>query len=225
MKLKTVIKVEASYPGNLGAVEMMKFGQIASQTDKVLMNKLIYKKQWNKVWTLLKKVTGVKLKPLYEGKTVDDTVKYIQRFTASGSGRGATKKPPKDILDWLKKNTISKPLKLYRGMSLIRKRFDNKAISIINALNIGDIVPDMLNEPGPRPWTKKKSVAKSYATDGNLAIMIMAIVQPKDLIADLSQLPLDIAAFDDDRDYYKEDKEVIVSQPVKATIVYKKGRL
>ena len=52
---------EASYPGNIGAMEMFKFYQIASAEQKRLMKELIAKKAYDLAWKLLQDVVGVKL--------------------------------------------------------------------------------------------------------------------------------------------------------------------
>jgi hypothetical protein len=54
---------EASYPGNIGMMEMFKFYQIASEEDKKQMKELISKKLFDAAWQLLQKVTGVNLHP------------------------------------------------------------------------------------------------------------------------------------------------------------------
>jgi len=56
-----VLLGEASYPGNMGAVEMMKFYQIASKKQQRLMDRYIDKGDLKKAWALLQKVTKVKL--------------------------------------------------------------------------------------------------------------------------------------------------------------------
>lgn len=53
--------IEASYPGNLGMMEMFKFKQIATPEQWDLMKKLIAFKDFQKAWELLQKVTGTKL--------------------------------------------------------------------------------------------------------------------------------------------------------------------
>ena len=57
MKLK-----ESAYEGNLGAIEMMKFYQKASDSDIKKMERFLDKKAWKKAWELLKKITGVALR-------------------------------------------------------------------------------------------------------------------------------------------------------------------
>lgn len=52
---------EASYPGNLGMMEMIKFFQIATPELKNLMKKLIAEKKNDEAWELLQKVLNVKL--------------------------------------------------------------------------------------------------------------------------------------------------------------------
>jgi hypothetical protein len=52
---------EASYPGNLGFVEMMKFYQVADKEDIKTMEKYLKSNDPSKAWELLKKVTKVNL--------------------------------------------------------------------------------------------------------------------------------------------------------------------
>ena len=52
---------EASYPGNIGAMEVFKFMQSASQDQIKLLKKLIDEQEYKLAWTLIQKVTGVKL--------------------------------------------------------------------------------------------------------------------------------------------------------------------
>ena len=55
---------EASYPGNLGMMEMFKFYQVATEDQKKKMKSLITQKKMNDAWELLQVVTGVKLRKL-----------------------------------------------------------------------------------------------------------------------------------------------------------------
>ncbi len=52
---------EASYPGNLGMMEMFKFYQVATPEEKAHMKKLIADKLIDEAWKFLQQVTGVKL--------------------------------------------------------------------------------------------------------------------------------------------------------------------
>jgi predicted chitinase len=52
---------EASYPGNIGAMELAKFFQIAKDNDKQLLKDLIAKNKKGLAWQLIQQVTGVKL--------------------------------------------------------------------------------------------------------------------------------------------------------------------
>ena len=54
--------VEASYPGNMGAMEMVRFYQIATREQEREMEKLLNRNKIKKAWSLLQKVTGVKLR-------------------------------------------------------------------------------------------------------------------------------------------------------------------
>jgi hypothetical protein len=52
---------EASYSGNIGMMEMFKFYQVATMFQKNEMKEYIEKKLFDKAWSLLQRVTGVKL--------------------------------------------------------------------------------------------------------------------------------------------------------------------
>jgi hypothetical protein len=52
---------EASYPGNIGAMEVFKFMQKADPEKKELLKKLIAKKDYSRAWELIQDLTGVKL--------------------------------------------------------------------------------------------------------------------------------------------------------------------
>ena len=58
---KDYLAFEAAYPGNVGAMEMFKFYQVATAQQKQLMAKLIQDKLFDKAWELLKQVTNVAL--------------------------------------------------------------------------------------------------------------------------------------------------------------------
>jgi hypothetical protein len=64
MRLKNVYTgffLEAAYPGNLGAMEMFKFYQMASDDEVREMERLLSAESYDDVWELLKRVTGVNL--------------------------------------------------------------------------------------------------------------------------------------------------------------------
>lgn len=62
MKLEEIKQLgEASYPGNLGMMEMFKFYQKASDEQKQKMKRLLNNKKFDEAWELLQAVTGVKL--------------------------------------------------------------------------------------------------------------------------------------------------------------------
>lgn len=52
---------EASYTGNIGAMEVARFMQTATPRQKTVLRKLIDSDQISKAWQLVQKVTGVKL--------------------------------------------------------------------------------------------------------------------------------------------------------------------
>ena len=55
---------EAAYTGNIGMMEMFKFYEKASESEKKTMKELITAKKMKEAWDFLQKVTGVSLNPL-----------------------------------------------------------------------------------------------------------------------------------------------------------------
>lgn len=62
--MRAVEFTEASYPGNIGAMEVVRFMQTATPREKTVLRKLIDADQLSKAWQLIQKVTGVKLQGL-----------------------------------------------------------------------------------------------------------------------------------------------------------------
>ena len=52
---------EASYKGNIGIMEITKFFQLASDSDKSLFKEYVKQNLTKKAWDLVQRVTGVKL--------------------------------------------------------------------------------------------------------------------------------------------------------------------
>lgn len=52
---------EAAYAGNIGVMELVKFYDKATDSDKATMKKLIAQKNNREAWKLVQRVTGVKL--------------------------------------------------------------------------------------------------------------------------------------------------------------------
>ena len=61
---------EASYEGNMGAVEVMKFYQSATDPEIDKLERFIARQDWSKAWKLVQKVTGVNLM----GKAFESTL-------------------------------------------------------------------------------------------------------------------------------------------------------
>ena len=54
--------IEASYKGNIGAIEMMKLFKNASDKEMMKIDKVINKEDWEGYKKLVKKILGVNLK-------------------------------------------------------------------------------------------------------------------------------------------------------------------
>jgi predicted chitinase len=62
---------EASYPGNLGAMELVKFFQKAGPEEKKILQQLINKKDYKRAWAMIQGLTGVKLQG-HEFESIDE---------------------------------------------------------------------------------------------------------------------------------------------------------
>ncbi len=64
---------EASYAGNIGIMELIKFKQKATPEQKKKFDEYLAQKKTKEVWELVQKVTGVQLhKSVHEEKKVPD---------------------------------------------------------------------------------------------------------------------------------------------------------
>lgn len=161
---------------------------------------------------------------LLENTSEQEAFDFIECLTLSGGPSSAKCKINNNIRKFLKDKTVTKDLVLYRGISLIKKRIDLKNIDELNNLKPGDNAPKFLMKiyGNFASYTKKKSVAKYYSK-GNVEIILKAKVKKENIIADLEQLSGGI--WSDEEEYYKNDKEVIVEEPIEAKIEFIKGKL
>lgn len=63
MKLSHIICNEASYPGNIGAMEVFHFYRQASPEEKQQFDQHLDQEEYNDAWDLIQDVTGVSLQP------------------------------------------------------------------------------------------------------------------------------------------------------------------
>jgi hypothetical protein len=148
---------------------------------------------------------------------------FIQCLTSSGGPSSAKCKLSGAARNYLKQ-TVSKDLNLYRGIAIIPQRIDSKNIEALKNLKVGDKLPSFLSKAYGNfaSYSKKKSVA-NYYSKGKLQIITKGKVPKTKIIADLEKLSGDIWA--DDMAYFKDDKEVIVEEPVDVEIISIKGSL
>lgn len=84
----TEFTTEASYPGNLGVMEVMKFYQQATDDQKTLLKHLMGQGKTQLAWELIQKVTGVKLQGA--------------EFTTEDSDQSEFLKVASDFIPWVK---------------------------------------------------------------------------------------------------------------------------
>jgi hypothetical protein len=61
MKFDKWIVTEASYPGNIGVEEMVRFYKVASKAEIREMEKAVERKNWQEFKDIIKRVLGVEL--------------------------------------------------------------------------------------------------------------------------------------------------------------------
>jgi len=78
---------EASYAGNIGIIELIKFKQKATREQKKKFEEYLAQKKTKDVWELVQKVTGVQLhKSVYEEKKVP----HSDILPVAGAGQDGT---------------------------------------------------------------------------------------------------------------------------------------
>jgi len=92
---------EASYAGNIGAMEVFKFMQKAGPEEKEILKQLIARKDYSRAWALIQGLTGVKL----QGKEFEDQHPNEQPRgpeTKPTMPKGTVKVDVSDVYDWYK---------------------------------------------------------------------------------------------------------------------------
>ncbi len=129
--------------------------------------------------------------------------------------------------------TVERPLKVYRGISLIWKNLNAEQRDTVNALKLGDMLPEFLYKSSMynncyASFSKKKSIANWYSREGNVSIVVEKTVQPENVLVDLENLHKiapDSELVEYHSAYFESDKEVIIVEPVEGlTIIKKEGR-
>ena len=67
------LRLEASYPGNMGVMEVFEFYKIASKKEKVQLERLMNAEKFKEAWRLVQKVTKTKL----QGATYESFVQAV----------------------------------------------------------------------------------------------------------------------------------------------------
>jgi hypothetical protein len=61
MRLEDIVLIETPYKGNIGMMEMFKFYQMATVSEKSKMKQFLDAKNFDDAWKFLQEITGVKL--------------------------------------------------------------------------------------------------------------------------------------------------------------------
>jgi hypothetical protein len=157
------------------------------------------------------------------------TLDKISRLMLSGNAQVAFSARERN---WLAVTVNNKEYELYRGIGVQRFRVPEQLRPEVDALKVGDPLPDFLKKHAfstpYASYTGSKTVANTYS-EGQVSIVTRAVILPKDILVDLKNYDkLGAVAqhhFKDSRDYILKDKEVFVVEPVSATIIRIKGKI
>lgn len=128
------------------------------------------------------------------------------------------------------KKSVKVPIKLYRGISFIRSRVNKSLWKQVDGLKIGDNLPRYLQKSHVydryASYSTKKVVATHYARGGNVSIVVEKIFTDKSQILvnffNLAKIMPDSTFIKDHLDYFREEKEVIVLEPINGLKIIKK---
>jgi predicted chitinase len=117
---------EASYPGNIGAMEMAKFFRIAGPKEKDLLKVLIQRKDYSRAWALIQGITGVKL----QGREFQTDEGWRDTLAGLALGAGVAIGSPADAKANVEKVVVAPGQTVYS----IAKAFDTTP-EVIQKLN------------------------------------------------------------------------------------------
>jgi len=103
---------EASYPGNIGAMELAKFFRVAKDDDKKLLKDLISKGKKGLAWRLIQDVTGVKLQGREFEVSEDRTADVV--FDTGEKKKVRYVPTNKDIVDTIVRYYLKQGLKVIK---------------------------------------------------------------------------------------------------------------
>jgi len=149
---------------------------------------------------------------------------------------GMQKPLSKEAEAFLIRTVKKKSYTAYRGHGLVKHkaaRYTNEEIETLNSLKPGDKAPDFLTAKRKNEYpsySKKRSVARAYS-EGRLSIILEATIPAASVLVDLENLANVLGGTgqtildQNDFDYFRTDKEILVKGPVAATIHSIKGNL
>lgn len=164
----------------------------------------------------------------------NEALTFVKKLTTT-SVPSNLKPLSNEAREYLAQTVTKKSYKVYRGMGIVKHKvqdYTHEEREELNQLKVGDKAPAFLaKQKVPyASYTKKVSVAQDY-TEGRLSVVLESKVPASSVIVDLENLPgllkgADQNIFDSyDFDYFKQDKEVLVLEPLVATIRSISGRV
>jgi hypothetical protein len=129
---------------------------------------------------------------------------------------------------FLAQTVFTPTIEVYRGLYVMKSRVSQEGFTQLKSLQPEDAVPDFIAHNSKNDFTsatKKLAIAKRYARDGNINIVMRAIADETSIICDTTHLreiigdeSQDIVS-ESDFEYFKREQEVIVSRALRYFVV------
>uniref|UniRef100_A0A6M3LV42 Uncharacterized protein n=1 Tax=viral metagenome TaxID=1070528 RepID=A0A6M3LV42_9ZZZZ len=159
-------------------------------------------------------------------KSIKNSIEIVKGLITSGGDIGSLKISEEEK-SFLKSTVEDKPYELYRGVHLMKFRMTPEQFSQAKQLKEGDSAPSFLSKKGNSysSSTKSANVAKYYAKEGHIEIVLKTVVGKNNILVDTTNLKKILIENnkesllpDEDYDYFKRDKEVILEEPIKYAV-------
>ena len=192
---------EASYPGNIGAMEMAKFFRMAGPKEKDLLKVLIQRKDYSRAWALIQGITGVKLqgREFQTDEGWRDTLAGLALGAGVAMGSPADAKPNVERVEVGKGDTVYSIAKamdttpeMIRKLNNLDKNFTIKPGQEIKVPKAPEITqPEIKKEPEKKK-TAKLDTSKTLTGTTHEAVLTKTaraagITDPTELAAFLAQ--------------------------------------
>lgn len=201
--------------------------KVATKVEKAVVEKVISKvvkaTQEIPVETIVEPVVGKAVSKVVINNAVDS----LQSLVSTGGSGANVSALGAEEQAFLRKTVENKSYEVFRGIHVMKFRVTPEQYAELRKLNPGDAAPEFLRKQGNdfTSTSLKESVAKSYAKEGNIEVVLKATLSREDVLCDTTQIEkllksvgkgnlLDSETYA----YFKRDREIFVKEPIRFTI-------